>query len=187
MTRVLVVCSGNTCRSPTLQLLLEYRQSQLGIQTISFESAGARVNSDWGEPIGNEGKRALDFAARYLESHGPAPTDVGGATRAEKLRASAEAHRSRSVDGVPHPQTVDRVIYFERKHRRWVTSRWPDLALKQHSVLHFGDWAWLIKSVTFGTCRPVTELAYRIQAHALARRAIDFFKLVTNDVVWRPK
>ena len=40
MPRSLIICGGNTCRSPTLELLLRHLAERLGLLDEVFESAG---------------------------------------------------------------------------------------------------------------------------------------------------
>jgi hypothetical protein len=93
---VLVVCDGNTCRSPTLMLLLRYRARQLGLaRSMHIESAGLGESAANGDPMRKVAQRAAAQATRLLNpgiSAASINTDALAALRKEAMQ-----HSSRQV------------------------------------------------------------------------------------------
>jgi low molecular weight phosphotyrosine protein phosphatase len=95
--RILVICDGNTCRSPTLMLLLRYRSRQLGITTgFLIESCGVTPEAATRRPMLDVAKDAAAVAAGWLEQQGP--SNLEAHARLSLLREEAEQHFSQDVD-----------------------------------------------------------------------------------------
>jgi protein-tyrosine-phosphatase len=105
MKRILVVCTGNICRSPMAQALLEHELRRAGLDhQIEVLSAGTA---------------AL----------------VGESPSAGSILAMAEqglditAHRARQLDG--HlVRTADLILVMEEAHRRRLFYNWPEVLPK---------------------------------------------------------
>lgn len=96
MTEVLVVCSGNTCRSPLAAAMLRARlEAEPGMSHVKVSSAGTGATG--GAPA-SEGsylvalERGLD-----LSSHRARLLGIDDVTRANLVLTMTDAHRSRVV------------------------------------------------------------------------------------------
>lgn len=111
--KVLLVCSGNTCRSPMAEAMLKHE----------WQAAG----HGWDLEVTSAGTGAMPGCA--------ASPHALSAMRSRGLDLSA--HRSRSVD----EQTlagVDLILTMTRRHKEHILSRWPHLAGR---VFHLGEYA----------------------------------------------
>lgn len=98
--RVLTVCTGNTCRSPMAQVILQARLAERGI-AAEVQSAGT-----------------LGWAERGATPH--------AVTVMEELGLALGDHRSRKID--PSHLDVDLVLAMTRVHAGAVTARDQALA-----------------------------------------------------------
>lgn len=97
--RVLFVCTGNICRSPTAERLLTSYAAAAGLNDVVATSAGTRAVI--GHPIHPEAKRVLlnlggqgeEFAARQLNTR--------LAARADLVLTMTRAHRSTVLEMAP--------------------------------------------------------------------------------------
>ncbi|MGF6769885.1 protein-tyrosine phosphatase [Paraburkholderia sp. GAS199] len=98
--RVLVVCTGNICRSPTAEIVL--RAKSKGTQT-QIESAGlaAAVRLDM-----------CPIAAEILRENGHIDFEEAG-------------HRPRQLDG-PMLHRADLVLAMERAQLQWIVTTFPE-------------------------------------------------------------
>lgn len=98
--RVLFVCTGNVCRSPTAERLLVALGAANGLPRIEAFSAGTRAVI--GHPIHPEAAAVLerlggdpsDFAARQLTGRIAAPADL--------ILTMTRAHRDAALELAPH-------------------------------------------------------------------------------------
>lgn len=105
INRVLVVCTGNICRSPIAEALL--RREFLG-SGLMVESAGiaALVGS------------GVDILAQEV---------------AAERGLDLSAHRARQLDRAMLA-SVDLVLTLDNDHQRWITQRYPEFRGKTHKL-----------------------------------------------------
>ena len=65
--KLIFVCSGNTCRSPMAECVLEYLLKEEGIKGIEVESRGVVANV--GAPISENAKKALKAKNIPIKKH----------------------------------------------------------------------------------------------------------------------
>jgi protein-tyrosine phosphatase len=94
--KVLVVCIGNICRSPTAEYLLRHR---LGARATRVESAGLAALA--GNPVD-------PLAAELLAEHG----------------IDASAHRARQLDEAA-VAGANLILVMQRSHLASLAKRWP--------------------------------------------------------------
>lgn len=109
MTRLLFVCSGNTCRSPLAEVLVRREAERRGIDVLAA-SAGTHAA---------EGASA----------------SPGAVAAARRRGADLTSHRSRSVDGALIAE-ADRVITMTPGHLQALTGA-PDIARKGSLLTDF--------------------------------------------------
>jgi protein-tyrosine-phosphatase len=112
MPRVLIVCTGNICRSPAAEVLLRARLEAEGLTDWEVSSAGTWTMT--GRPASREiiqlmAERGLDVAA----------------------------HRSREV-GREAMQQADLVLVMTRNHAEALRLEFPDQAKKIHQLSEVG-------------------------------------------------
>lgn len=99
VSRILVVCTGNICRSPVAERLLAQRLRETGIEGVRVESAGLRAHAGRDmEPRARElltrhGADAAGFASRGIRE-----VDLGGI---DLVLTATEAQRRRIVATEP--------------------------------------------------------------------------------------
>ncbi|MGC0368416.1 low molecular weight phosphatase family protein [Microbacterium sp. SLBN-111] len=95
--RILTVCTGNVCRSPTAELLLEHELGELGFVEISSAGTGALVDHGIPEPglrlLGSDGLDGTAHRARQLT-----PSIVRDA---DLVLAMSREHRKAIVEMTP--------------------------------------------------------------------------------------
>jgi protein-tyrosine-phosphatase len=100
MTRVLCVCSGNTCRSPMLQTLLRGVLADAKRGDIQVESAGTGAGS--GDPASTGAQAAMARRGLSLADHRARHVQTLDLTRYDRFLCMTSAHAAaiRSL-GVP--------------------------------------------------------------------------------------
>ncbi|HYF76826.1 MAG TPA: low molecular weight protein arginine phosphatase [Symbiobacteriaceae bacterium] len=111
--KVLLVCSGNTCRSPMAEALLKH--------------AWQAANPGWDLEVISAGTGAMPGSV--------ASPHAVSAMRSRGLDLSA--HRSRPVDDQTLA-SVDLVLTMTHRHKEHILSRWPHLAGR---VYQLGEYA----------------------------------------------
>lgn len=100
--RILIVCSGNTCRSPMAEIILREELKRAGIRDVEVCSAG--IMSSGGEPMSPNSSKALE---------------QGGYD-------GSEAFRSTEIDTL-HPEEFDRIFCMTRSHEAAMRYRFPGI------------------------------------------------------------
>lgn len=105
MKRILVVCTGNICRSPMAQALLEHELRRAGLDhRVEVVSAGTAALVGEGASAGS----VLAMAGRGLD---------------------ITAHRAQQLDA--HlVRTADLILVMEEAHRRRLFYNWPEVLSK---------------------------------------------------------
>jgi protein-tyrosine-phosphatase len=112
--RVLIVCDGNTCRSPTLQLLLRHLASRLG-RKDEFISAGREPGARGGYPMPRPGQNALKAAAACLDQKlGLHPMNDED-RNLSKILDAARTHKSRNLDDPSLRGPFDELVFIAGK------------------------------------------------------------------------
>jgi hypothetical protein len=171
--RVLVICAGNTCRGPTLMLLLRHRARQLGLGPgVCIESAGLTTGAAKSRPMLSTARAATAHAAMWLDQQARAGTDRA---LLALLAEEAAGHRSRQVTLLRGEQPFAKVVYLDK----------PGRLAPACSVL---DWLQLVElhdhympDKAYNTyCRhgkrenhPAVKKAYQEQALRLASLVLD--------------
>jgi len=113
---VLVVCTGNTCRSPMAQVLLQRRLAdRLGCGIEDLAEAGAMVIS--AGVAAHEGAAASAEAVEAMQARG----------------LDLSHHDSRPLSDVL-VRFADLILTMTRGHRDAILSRWPEVGNKTHLV-----------------------------------------------------
>lgn len=99
--RVVVVCSGNICRSPMGEAMLREHLRDRGLQHVEVSSAGTDA--------------LVDHAAM---------TEAVNAVAA--IRGDARQHRARQLD-LGTARDADLLLCATTQHRKYILSWWPDL------------------------------------------------------------
>lgn len=111
MINVLLICTGNICRSPYAELVLASRLADL---PVTFQSAGTRAR---------HGLRLTPEAAELAIGDG---VD----------RSRVEAHSSRALDSVLL-SSADLVLGMAREHRRFVVELNPAFVRRTFTIREF--------------------------------------------------
>lgn len=108
---ILIVCTGNICRSPMAEALLQSR----------LKDGGLRVSS---------------AGTSALAGHGADPHAVGVM---RSFGIDIEAHRARQLT-LPLLTAVDLVLTLDDSHGSWIMRRYPQLRGRVHKLLKWrGD------------------------------------------------
>jgi protein-tyrosine-phosphatase len=130
----LVVCSGNTCRSPLLMFLIRHRLAQLGLERIVVvESAGVPRKSS-GSSVSDE-KAVLPFATEGLRTalrwlnlrHG-----IRGDVNVDKMAKRAALHRSRLITTMKHGSSRQVTHVFAMAKHQGIRWRQADGSARQN-------------------------------------------------------
>lgn len=99
--QVILVCSGNICRSPMAAAFLRSHLDARGLQAIEVVSAGTHAL------VGHQAMREARAAVAAI-------------------RGEAETHRARQLD-IGLATEADLILCATRAHRQHVLNWWPDL------------------------------------------------------------
>jgi protein-tyrosine phosphatase len=110
LSRILVVCTGNICRSPMAEALLRARLKQRGEQ-IASAGTGALV-----------GHPADPDAVAVAADHG----------------LDLSAHRAQQASG-PLLSAMDLILTLDQSHSDWLNRQYPQLRGRVHKLLKWRD------------------------------------------------
>lgn len=189
-TRTLIICDGNTCRSPTLQFLLFHLSNRLGRQD-EFVSAGRASVAGNDDPMPVPGQAVLEKAVEWLDkklgydplcSHDP---------HLLNLLYLARTHRSRRLDDSRIRGPFDELIFIAapRSNKPVELLRQSRKDLDRLSVPLHGQWTlirqgdggfYALQQARSNGVRnpdhdPAVINAYLKQAISLAGEALNYY------------
>lgn len=157
--RVLAVCTGNICRSPTVELLLA--------ELLGVEAGDAGGTGPEGAVVSSAGTGALTGE----------PIDPLMAALLAARRIRVNGHRARQATP-PLLREADLVLTATREHRVWVITEMPSLLRRTFTVREFGRIAALVAAE--GDVGVLSERTAVGRLRALAGRAADLRRQVRS-------
>jgi protein-tyrosine-phosphatase len=99
VTRVLFVCTGNTCRSPTAEILLRDQLKKKGVQNVEVFSRG--IHAEVGEPLSGGAAQALEDAGIEPTLHHSARLSATDVKQADQIFVMTDGHLREVLAGFP--------------------------------------------------------------------------------------
>ena len=91
LRHVLVICTGNICRSPMGEAFLREHLAQAGLHHVEVSSAGTHAVA--GRPAMEAAERAVASIRGSLATHRSTPLDIGLARGADLVLCASHEHR----------------------------------------------------------------------------------------------
>ena len=91
LRRVLVICTGNICRSPMGETFLREHLAAAGLHHVEVSSAGTHAVA--GRPAMAAAERAVASIRGSLAGHRSTPLDIGLAREADLVLCASHEHR----------------------------------------------------------------------------------------------
>lgn len=112
---VLFVCTGNTCRSPMAQAMMQ-----------------RKIKERFGAP-GAKGSVAIVAMSAGVSAFGGEPASHGAANAIKNFGTSLELHQSTQLNSNLVEQ-ADLILAMGNRHRQVIVSQWPAMAQKVHLI-----------------------------------------------------
>ena len=140
MTRVLFICTGNTCRSPMAEALLEHKKTA---DEIVADSAG--LHGVEGMPM-SEGTRRVLQTRGMMESHQSRVLDEGQLRSADLVLTMTEQHKRALIEH--YPEAVEKVYTLKEytadhsemtQKMDQIKQEEAEMDLKRSEILHANE------------------------------------------------